>query len=315
MQLTPEQEEELKEKLKHMSPEEIQALQKEHCLFCKIIEKSIPSKIIYEDEHCIAVLDIHPATPGHILLIPNYHTLLFAQLPVFVTRHLAKITKHLSQVLLRTLKVQGTTILVQNGELAGQKPQHAFMHIIPRLEEDSLSLSPPQNDLQLDILLVKKLATAYELILTIPEPKLASSEEEEKNFEEIPEQIEEQETVDYSENEEKEPEAIENDPDGEKNSDDSDKIPSLDDFSDLLTELGGSEDTYEEDSDEQDDSEKDDKEKQEDKKSEEDSDEEEGRDDEKEDDVEELFLDDEETEEEGDDVEELDLDELSRRLG
>jgi len=310
MQLTPEQEEELKEKLKHMSPEEIQALQKEHCLFCKIIEKSIPSKIIYEDEHCIAVLDIHPATPGHILLIPNYHTLLFAQLPVFVTRHLAKITKHLSQVLLRTLKVQGTTILVQNGELAGQKPQHAFMHIIPRLEEDSLSLSPPQNDLQLDILLVKKLATAYELILTIPEPKLASSEEE--KFEEIPEQIEEQETVDYSENEEKEPETIENDPGEEENSD---EIPTLDDFSDLLTELGGSEDTYEEDSDEQDDSEKDDKEKQEDKESEEDSDEEEGRDNEKEEDVEELSLDDEETEEEGDDVEELDLDELSRRLG
>ena len=310
MQLTPEQEEELKEKLKHMSPEEIQALQKEHCLFCKIIEKSIPSKIIYEDEHCIAVLDIHPATPGHILLIPNYHTLLFAQLPVFVTRHLAKITKHLSQVLLRTLKVQGTTILVQNGELAGQKPQHAFMHIIPRLEEDSLSLSPPQNDLQLDILLVKKLATAYELILTIPEPKLASSEEE--KFEEIPEQIEEQETVDYSENEEKEPETIENDPGEEENSD---EIHTLDDFSDLLTELGGSEDTYEEDSDEQDDSEKDDKEKQEDKESEEDSDEEEGRDNEKEEDVEELSLDDEETEEEGDDVEELDLDELSRRLG
>src|SRR3989338_4114559 len=287
MQLTPEQEEELKEKLKHMSPEEIQALQKEHCLFCKIIEKSIPSKIIYEDEHCIAVLDIHPATPGHILLIPNYHTLLFAQLPVFVTRHLAKITKHLSQVLLRTLKVQGTTILVQNGELAGQKPQHAFMHIIPRLEEDSLSLSPPQNDLQLDILLVKKLATAYELILTIPEPKLASSEEE--KFEEIPEQIEEQETVDYSENEEKEPETIENDPGEEENSD---EIPTLDDFSDLLTELGGSEDTYEEDSDEQDDSEKDDKEKQEDKESEEDSDNEEGRDNEKEEDVEELSLDD-----------------------
>ncbi len=43
------------------------------CLFCKIVEKKIPSEIVYEDEEIIAFKDIHPAAPIHILVIPKKH--------------------------------------------------------------------------------------------------------------------------------------------------------------------------------------------------------------------------------------------------
>ena len=43
------------------------------CIFCKIINKEIPSYIIYEDEHFLAFLDIHPQSPGHALVIPKKH--------------------------------------------------------------------------------------------------------------------------------------------------------------------------------------------------------------------------------------------------
>ena len=43
------------------------------CIFCKIVNKEIPSEIVYEDELVLAFKDIHPVTPIHILVIPKKH--------------------------------------------------------------------------------------------------------------------------------------------------------------------------------------------------------------------------------------------------
>ncbi|MCJ8338706.1 MAG: histidine triad nucleotide-binding protein [Pseudomonadales bacterium] len=43
------------------------------CLFCKIINREIPAKIIYEDDEMIAFDDIHPKAPKHFLVIPKKH--------------------------------------------------------------------------------------------------------------------------------------------------------------------------------------------------------------------------------------------------
>jgi len=43
------------------------------CLFCKIINREIPAKIIYEDEEMIAFDDIYPKAPQHFLVIPKKH--------------------------------------------------------------------------------------------------------------------------------------------------------------------------------------------------------------------------------------------------
>ena len=43
----------------------------DHCVFCRIISGEIPSMRVYEDEGCIAALDISPASPGHTLIIPT----------------------------------------------------------------------------------------------------------------------------------------------------------------------------------------------------------------------------------------------------
>lgn len=45
----------------------------EDCLFCKIAEGQIPSKIVYQDADVVAFEDIHPQAPHHILLIPRRH--------------------------------------------------------------------------------------------------------------------------------------------------------------------------------------------------------------------------------------------------
>lgn len=43
------------------------------CVFCKIVNKEIPSAIVYEDEKVVAFKDIHPVAPVHLLIIPKLH--------------------------------------------------------------------------------------------------------------------------------------------------------------------------------------------------------------------------------------------------
>lgn len=43
------------------------------CLFCRIVRKEIPAKLVYESEDCIAFRDINPQAPVHVLVIPRAH--------------------------------------------------------------------------------------------------------------------------------------------------------------------------------------------------------------------------------------------------
>ena len=43
----------------------------EKTIFKRIIDREIPAKIVYEDEHCLAFEDIHPAAPTHLIVIPK----------------------------------------------------------------------------------------------------------------------------------------------------------------------------------------------------------------------------------------------------
>jgi histidine triad (HIT) family protein len=43
------------------------------CIFCKIVRGELPSHNVYEDEHFLAFIDIHPQTPGHVQVIPKQH--------------------------------------------------------------------------------------------------------------------------------------------------------------------------------------------------------------------------------------------------
>lgn len=136
------------EELKNMSPEEIREFSKRQCIFCQIINGRVSSKRVYEDDKCIAILDINPGNPGHTLLIPREHYSLMPMVPDDIVSHLGQTAKHMSQALLKALKVQGTYIFAANGVAAGQKSQHFMIHIIPRQEGDGLLLDIPQNAVQ-----------------------------------------------------------------------------------------------------------------------------------------------------------------------
>ena len=43
------------------------------CLFCRIVRGEIPTKLVAENEHCVAFRDINPQAPVHVLIIPREH--------------------------------------------------------------------------------------------------------------------------------------------------------------------------------------------------------------------------------------------------
>jgi histidine triad (HIT) family protein len=128
--------------LKNMSSEEISELQKQNCIFCKIANKEIPAKIIHEDADTICILDINPASEGHILVYPKKHYMIMPHVPDDVLSKLFKNVKLMSNTLLKALQCRGTTIFVANGVAAGQKAPHVLVHVFPRRENDGLVKLP-----------------------------------------------------------------------------------------------------------------------------------------------------------------------------
>ncbi len=123
----------------NLSPEEMLELQKKNCLFCQIVEKKIPSKIVYEDDKVICVLDIQPSNIGHTIIIPKEHYQIIPQIPDSIVKHMFKIAKHISHSILKSFSnegVNGTNIFLANGYIAGQKAPHLIMHVIPRTDND-----------------------------------------------------------------------------------------------------------------------------------------------------------------------------------
>src|SRR3989338_1679315 len=129
------------EDLKKMTPEEMREFQKKQCIFCHIIAGKIPSKKVYEDDRIIAILDINPATPGHVLVMPKEHYMIMPQMNDDDIKHIYVTAKVISQAQLRGLSVEGTNVFIANGYVAGQKAQHFMLHVIPRLQNDGLDFN------------------------------------------------------------------------------------------------------------------------------------------------------------------------------
>ena len=143
--MSEEQMKALQEKIKNMSPEELKEFQKQQCIFCQIIGGKVASRKIYDDSKCLAILDINPANPGHILLMPKEHYAIMPMIPEDELGHLSMVAKALSHVMLNSLKAEGTNILIANGIAAGQRAQHFMMHVIPRKEGDELPFDIPEK--------------------------------------------------------------------------------------------------------------------------------------------------------------------------
>ena len=75
-----------------------------NCIFCKIINKEIPGKIVYEDDTCIAFLDLSQATYGHTLVIPKKHFENILEVDPEPLAHIMQVTQKLAKQIVLDLK-------------------------------------------------------------------------------------------------------------------------------------------------------------------------------------------------------------------
>ena len=105
------------------------------CIFCKIVEGSIPSAKIYEDEHVYAFMDIMPVTKGHVLLIPKKHAENIYAFSEEEASRLFGVAPKIANALKTEFKPAGMNLLQNNGAPAGQSVFHFHLHFIPRYDE------------------------------------------------------------------------------------------------------------------------------------------------------------------------------------
>jgi len=108
------------------------------CIFCKIVDGSIPSHQVYETEDCYAFLDIFPANRGHTLVIPKRHVKDIHDADAQTYAMVASTAKEVADLLNRQLGSDGTTIFQMSREAGWQTVFHLHMHVIPRWEGDGL---------------------------------------------------------------------------------------------------------------------------------------------------------------------------------
>ncbi|MFX1321229.1 MAG: HIT family protein [Promethearchaeota archaeon] len=116
------------------------------CIFCKIIDREIPSKIIFENKLNLAFLDIFPISRGHTIVIPKNHYTNLEDIPDDKLSELFKSVKQIATIIHNKLKIDGYNILQNNFKAAGQDINHIHVHIIPRnLDEKRLRFEIPRN--------------------------------------------------------------------------------------------------------------------------------------------------------------------------
>ena len=117
------------------------------CIFCKILKNEIPSFTVYEDDDFKAILDIAPATKGHILIIPKEHSESIFDLSDEKAMKIFLVAKKITTALKNVLNVSNFNLIQNNGRIAGQTVNHFHLHIIPRYSLDEISLwVPHEND-------------------------------------------------------------------------------------------------------------------------------------------------------------------------
>lgn len=117
------------------------------CVFCKIVDGSIPSYKIYEDNDVLAFLDISQVTRGHTLVIPKKHFENIFELDPEIAKILFEKVILISKILKESLNINDLNLLNNNGKLAYQSVNHYHIHLLPRYENDGFVINFPTNKL------------------------------------------------------------------------------------------------------------------------------------------------------------------------
>jgi histidine triad (HIT) family protein len=100
------------------------------CLFCKIVNGTIPSTAIYQDELCYAFADIHPQAPVHVLVAPRKHINSLSETKSEDCPILGHLLWVATQIAESKGLAKGYRVVVNTGDDGGQTVDHLHVHLL-----------------------------------------------------------------------------------------------------------------------------------------------------------------------------------------
>jgi len=101
------------------------------CLFCRILAKEVPAKIVHEDEQAVAFDDINPQAPTHVLIVPRRHIAGLNDVTAAdgaLLGHLQLVAAQIARQ--RGLAESGYRTVLNTGRGAGQSIFHVHLHLL-----------------------------------------------------------------------------------------------------------------------------------------------------------------------------------------
>ncbi|EPY31230.1 bis(5'-nucleosidyl)-tetraphosphatase [Strigomonas culicis] len=107
------------------------------CIFCKIVEGSIPCHKVAESAKALAFMDINPIARGHVLVIPKEHAETLDQVPLDTAADVGRLVAQISRVVAGPDRATQYNVLQNNGRLAHQEVPHVHFHLIPKRDAET----------------------------------------------------------------------------------------------------------------------------------------------------------------------------------
>ncbi len=116
------------------------------CVFCKIADGQIPASTVYEDEDCVAFMDIGQVNPGHVLVAAKRHAQDLYALDDAQAAAVARGVARVARAIRAAFAPEGLSVYQANGAAAGQTVFHYHVHLVPRFANDAMRFTwPVQN--------------------------------------------------------------------------------------------------------------------------------------------------------------------------
>jgi histidine triad (HIT) family protein len=111
-----------------------------NCPFCRMREGDLEYVALLEEKDLFAVMDLHPATSGHVLVLPKRHVETIYEMPIELGSRIMSTAIRVARAIKETLSPDGINLIQSNEAAAGQAISHFHLHVVPRYAGDPIVL-------------------------------------------------------------------------------------------------------------------------------------------------------------------------------
>ena len=106
------------------------------CVFCDIAKGADRSRLVLDDDRCVAFLDRAPLFKGHVLVVPKAHVVTLPDLPPGLVGEFFSCVQRVASAVVSALGAQGSFVAMNN--VVSQSVAHLHVHVVPRTRGDGL---------------------------------------------------------------------------------------------------------------------------------------------------------------------------------